>query len=243
MNSEKFLSQAIESVREQKVDAEVEYIIVDGGSTDGTLSLIKKNLSVISNYVSEKDAGLYSALNKGIKMSTGDIIGFIHSDDKLAHPSVLQHYQDAFLEHGCDAAYADLVIKTRESEGREVRYWKSKPYAKGDFLQGWMPPHPTFYVKKSVYEKLGVFRTDMSHAADYELMLRFMHLHEISTHYLDKTMVNMREGGLSSRSLLGRLRATQQDRYAWKVNCLKAPILLNAKKTLSKIHQFKFFKA
>ena len=174
----------------------VEYLIIDGKSKDATLQIAEKYKDKISKIVSEKDKGLYDALNKGIKHATGDIIGMLHSDDLYSNPQVLSKIVKTFQDHpDAEGVYADLVFVNRNDTDKVMRTWESGAYQEGDFLKGWMPPHPTFFVKKDTYEKYGGFNTELKLSADYELMLRLIHKNQIKLAYLNEVIVKMRMGG------------------------------------------------
>lgn len=235
-NSEATLADTIESVLNQTY-TDLEYIIVDGGSTDKTLSIIDSYRDKISKVVSEKDQGLYDALNKGIAMASGDVIGLIHSDDFYTGKDVIGKIVKAITEQHADAAYADLYYVDKNDTSVVFRKWKSGPYRHGMFLRGWMPPHPTFFARKECYEKFGSFNLSLVSSADYELMLRFIHKHRIRLAYLPEFIIKMRVGGKSNVSLKNRIRANQEDRKAWKINGLKPNPLTLYMKPLRKIIQ------
>jgi glycosyltransferase len=236
-NSAATLEQTILSVAKQTY-RNIEYIVVDGGSTDDTLNIIRKHRSVISKTVSEKDNGLYDALNKGIDMATGEIIGILHSDDFYIHEKVIEDYVKVFRGTNADAVYADLYYVDKDNTDKIIRKWKSGPYSEGAFLNGWMPPHPTFFVKKELYQRLGKFNTSFKSAADYELMLRFIHKNKAKLAYLEEFTVKMRTGGKSNASVQNRVNANLEDRRAWEVNGLKPRFYTLYLKPLRKILQF-----
>jgi glycosyltransferase involved in cell wall biosynthesis len=236
-NSAKTIEDTIQSVLSQDYP-NVEYIIVDGGSKDATLDIVKKYSANISHFISEPDKGIYDAMNKGIALATGDVVGILNSDDVYYDSQVLSHIAKAFEVTNADAVYGDLVYVASNNLEKVTRVWKSKPYTEGAFLKGWMPPHPTFYVKKSCYNRLGNYTLKLKSAADYELMLRFIHKHKISVAYIPKTFVKMRVGGESNVSLKNRIRANKEDRMAWKMNGLKANALTLYLKPLMKLGQF-----
>jgi glycosyltransferase involved in cell wall biosynthesis len=235
-NSEATLIDTIESVVNQSYP-DIEYIIVDGKSTDNTLSIIDAYKDKISKVVSEKDNGLYDALNKGIVLATGDLIGIIHSDDFYTNNFVIEKIVKTIEDNNADAAYADLYYVDKDNTNKIFRKWKSGNYKHGMFLNGWMPPHPTFFVKKDIYKKFGSFNLDFVSAADYELMLRFIHKHKIKLAYLPEFIIKMRVGGKSNVTLKNRIRANKEDRRAWKINGLKPHFYTLYAKPLRKIIQ------
>ena len=235
-NAEATIKDTLESVSSQTYD-DVEYIVVDGLSKDRTVEIVKAFQPQVSKFISEKDKGLYDAMNKGIALATGDIVGILNSDDFYANKEVLAHVAAAF-KPGIDAVYADLVYVSPEDPQKIVRTWKSGNYVDGSFRKGWMPPHPTFFVRREVYQKYGVFTDQLRSAADYELMLRFIHKHKISVAYLPEITVHMRAGGTSNASLKNRIRANKEDRRAWKMNGLKPGLFTFIRKPLSKLTQF-----
>lgn len=235
-NSASTLRDTIESVVNQTY-SDIEYIIVDGQSTDDTLSIINDYKGKIDKVVSEKDHGLYDALNKGIKLATGDIVGIIHSDDFFTDKYVIEKIVKTIVSNNADAAYGDLYYVDKNDTDRIHRKWKSGIYKHGMFINGWMPPHPTFFVKRSCYEKFGAFNLNFVSAADYELMLRFIHKHKIKLAYLPEFIIKMRVGGKSNVSLKNRIRANKEDRKAWIANGLKPRIYTLYAKPLRKIIQ------
>lgn len=201
---------------------------MDGASTDATLEIVRQ-ISPASRILSEPDNGIYDAMNKGIALATGDVIGILNADDFYASTDVLARVAQAFEDPAVMCCYGDLEY-VKESVGKEpgaelqpvsfkvARYWKSGTYTHRSFYRGWMPPHPTFFVRRSVYDAYGLFRLDMGSAADYELMLRLMLKHGLLTVYIPDVLVRMRVGGASNESLVARGKANRMDRRAWKVN-------------------------
>ena len=231
------IAEAIESVLEQTYP-DIEYIIVDGASTDGTPAVVARYGDRISRFISEPDQGIYDAMNKGVRLATGDIIGILNADDLYRHPDVITRIVATFEAHQADAVYGDLVYARRDAPDRITRYWRAGTYRPGAFLRGWMPPHPTFFVRAGVYQKHGYFTTALRSAADYELMLRFVHKHQIQVAYLGEVVVVMRLGGVSNSSLGNRLRANGEDRAAWQMNDLRPNWFTLWLKPLRKIGQF-----
>lgn len=236
-NNADTIEDTIRSVLEQDF-TDVEYIIVDGASSDKTLEIVEKYRSEISKIVSEKDNGIYFALNKGIELASGDVIAFLHADDLYANAHVLSDVMKRFAEKKVDSVYGNLFYVDRIDTSKVLRNWKSGVYKDGLFLKGWMPPHPAFFMKKECYRKFGVFNTTFVSAADYELMLRMLHKNKISTDYIPEVLVKMRAGGTSNVSFKNRIRANREDRRAWKVNGLKAGLFTMIRKPLSKVFQF-----
>jgi len=218
---------------------DLEYIIIDGKSKDKTLEIVEKYKHGIAKVVSEKDKGLYDALNKGIKHATGDIIGMLHSDDLYANDQVISKVVKKFEEDpSIEGVYADLVFVNRNDVNKVMRTWNSGEYEEDAFVRGWMPPHPTFFVKKECYEKFGGFNTELKLSADYELMLRLIHKNKIKLAYLNEVIVKMRMGGVSNVSFFVKLKANIVDKMAWKLNGMKPGILTMLLKPLRKIGQY-----
>ncbi len=218
---------------------DLEYIIIDGKSKDKTLEIVEKYKHGIAKIVSEKDKGLYDALNKGIKHATGDIIGMLHSDDLYANDQVISKVVKKFEEDpSIEGVYADLVFVNRNDVNKVMRTWNSGEYEEDAFVRGWMPPHPTFFVKKECYEKFGGFNTELKLSADYELMLRLIHKNKIKLAYLNEVIVKMRMGGVSNVSFFVKLKANIEDKMAWKLNGMKPGVLTMLLKPLRKIGQY-----
>jgi len=235
-NNDQYIEDCIESVASQSYRNR-EHIVVDGGSTDGTLEVIEKHRDKITKWISEPDDGLYSAMNKGISMATGDVIGFLHSDDYYADQDVMEKVAGVFINKDVESLYGDLVYISKSGK-RILRYWKSGNYRKGMVKWGWMPPHPTFFVKRELYKRHGGFNTNLRVAADYELILRFLGKHSISTHYLPEVLIKMRIGGNSNKSVKNLLRKSKEDFQAMKDNGLPIPIAALLYKNFSKLPQF-----
>ena len=216
---------------------DIEHIIIDGGSTDDTLQIIAE-FPHIAKVISEKDKGIYDAMNKGIAVATGDVTGILNSDDIYAHSKVISTVAATFFFFFLQAAYADLQFVQRDNLNKVVRTWQAGKYSKRSFYYGWMPPHPTFFVRREVYNKVGVFNPDLGSAADYELMLRILLKHEIPAAYIKQVIIKMRMGGVSTASLQNRLKANSQDRLAWKINGLDPYFFTLYMKPLRKLGQF-----
>ncbi|MCA6364519.1 MAG: glycosyltransferase [Bacteroidetes bacterium] len=236
-NSSGTIADTLRSVTSQTY-SDIEYIIIDGASTDSTLSIVEHYKHRITRIESGRDGGIYFALNKGLSLATGDIIAFLHADDVFAHHDVLTHVAAEFARSGADSVYGDLNYVDRNDLNRVIRRWKSGRYSPGLFHKGWMPPHPSFFLRRSCYERHGNFNTAFRTAADYELMLRMLHVHKVSVSYLPEVLVLMRTGGVSNASLRNRIKANREDRRAWDVNGVKPGLLTLIRKPLSKLKQF-----
>ncbi|MCB0410170.1 MAG: glycosyltransferase [Flavobacteriales bacterium] len=236
-NSSKTIEDTIQSVIKQTY-YNIEYIIVDGLSTDNTLEIVNQYKDKITKIVSEKDNGLYDAINKGIGLASGDIIANLNSDDFYIDSNVIADVVTKMEEDNSDTLYADLYYVDAVDTNKVTRNWVSGPYKKGMFFKGWMPPHPTFFVRKKVYDQYGKFNLELKSAADYEIMLRFIHKHECSISYLPRVIVRMRVGGVSNVSIVNRLKANREDKKAWELNGLKPKPYTLIFKPLSKILQF-----
>ncbi len=234
-NSASTIEDTIKSVLRQNYE-DLEYIVIDGASTDGTLDILHQYKSEIKHLISEPDEGMYYALNKGIKIATGDIIAFLHADDIYAFPEVISGVAEQMKN--ADALYGDLVYVKQSKVNKISRYWKSGSYLPGSFNWGWMPPHPSFFVRKEVYNKFGTFNTQLHSAADYELMLRFIHKNGIEPVYWPEVLVKMRSGGKSNATLVNRLQANKEDKKAWELNGLSPFFFTLWIKPLRKIPQY-----
>lgn len=236
LNNVATIENTIQSVISQDFN-DIEYIILDGLSTDGTLEIINKYRNKIS-VISEKDNGIYYALNKGLAMAKGAVTGILHADDFYATHDVITKVAFAFSTSGADAVYGNLQYVKRDDTTKMLRNWISKSYHEGLFLEGWMPPHPAFFIKKKCYDDYGYFNTSLTVAADYELMLRMIHKYKISVYYLPELLVKMRSGGVSNKTLFHRIRANMEDRKAWRINNLKPHFTTLWKKPFGKIVQY-----
>ncbi len=197
-NSARTIEHTLASVQAQK-DVCLEHWIVDGGSTDGTLDILAAHRSHLAGIISEPDRGMYDAMNKGLALATGEIVGFLNADDYYAHDRVLASLGHIFSQTEVDAVYADLDYVAYDQLEKVVRRWRSQPFKPGLFAHGWCPGHPTFYVKKSIYERFGNFDIRMPLGNDVELMMRFLERHHIRAQYVPEVWVKMRMGGVSNR--------------------------------------------
>jgi glycosyltransferase involved in cell wall biosynthesis len=226
------LGEALRSVRAQQCP-NIEHIVIDGGSTDGSLDVLEAHKGGIAKMISEPDGGLYDALNKGIRHASGDVIGFLHADDQFASPMALARVAAAFEDPAVGAVYGDLVYVNKNDISHVVRYWRAGQYHREHLSQGWMPPHPTFYVRKDVYSRFGVFDTRYRIAADYENMLRILWRGRVQAAYIPEVLVRMRLGGVSNVSLFNMLHKSREDYAAMRQNGiggLQALLLKNVTK-------------
>lgn len=236
-NSAQTIADSIKSVINQDYK-DIEYIIIDGKSSDNTLAVIEPFKAQLAKLISEPDKGIYDAMNKGLALATGDVIGILNSDDVYADKAVISDIVLAMQRANTDACYADLCYVEKDNLSKVVRYWQSGPYVKDNFQKGWMPPHPTFFLKRECYQKFGFFNTEFRTSADYEIMLRMLFKEGSSCTYLPRVIIQMRVGGQSNVSIKNRIKANREDRKAWTVNGLKPGIFTLFRKPLSKISQF-----
>jgi glycosyltransferase len=215
----------------------IEHIIVDGLSSDNTIEIVSQ-FPHVATCISEKDEGIYFAMNKGIEMATGDVIGILNADDVYAHNDVLSNVMALFENPSTDAVYGDLDFVDSNDISKVKRSWRSGAFKKNSFYEGWMPPHPTFFVRKNLYLNFGYFNTSLTSSADYELMLRLLEKNKITPTYLKDILVKMRYGGKSTASMKNRLVANYEDRMAWRLNGLKPHFFTLILKPLKKIKQF-----
>ena len=236
-NSAKTVRDTLESVKNQTY-GDIEHIIVDGLSGDNTLAIVAEYPHV-AKVISEKDKGIYDAMNKGVALATGDIVAILNSDDFYNDETVISLVMSKFIKTAqLDTVYGDLLYVNPDDTSKIERVWKSGTFQKSNFYYGWMPPHPSFFVKKELYHKFGVFDTSFRSAADYELMLRFLFKNNVSTDYVPYTLVKMRSGGQSNLGFRNRWRAHLEDRRAWQHNDLKPYFFTLLLKPISKIKQY-----
>ena len=234
-NAQNTIERCITSVLRQKFN-KIQYIVIDGGSTDNTAQIIGKYRDKVDIFISEPDRGVYDAMNKGIANATGDVIGTLNADDYYADDDVLHEVAMAFAKQEYNILYGDLDYI--DQSGKTIRKWRSGKYQSGMFNWGWMPPHPTFYCRRKLFEKLGAYKLDYGSAADYELMLRFIHSNKTSVYYLDKVMVKMVTGGISNKNIGNRVKAIRNDLKAMRNNNILFPVVTILFKPLRKISQF-----
>lgn len=232
LNSGKTIADTISSVLSQTYK-DIEYIIIDGASTDDTMAVVHQYQNKISTIVSEPDKGLYDAMNKGISLATGDVIGFINADDMLNSNDCISSIVHVFKNNAVDVVYGDIVYTSYYNTNKKIRYWKAGEFHKSNYKNGWMTPHLSTYIKTKMYQKHGAFRCDFQIAADYELMLRFIYKNNAKIKYLPKVIAKMRVGGVSKNIL----RSNCEVYKSWKVNNLNMSPLIIFLKPLRKIKQ------
>lgn len=217
-NAAATIQNCLDCVQQQSVTAE--HILIDGKSDDSTLRIINDFRKNLSHVISEPDKGIYDGMNKGLQLAKGDIVGILNADDFYPAKDTLSRVVQAFKNPLIDACYGDLLYVDGQDSTKIIRNWRSGAFDPQKFYWGWMPPHPTFFVRRSVYEKYGLFNMDLGSAADYEIMLRFLVKHKIQATYIPEVLVKMRTGGVSNASVKNRLSANRMDRKAWAVNGL-----------------------
>jgi glycosyltransferase len=235
-NKHDTIGDAVRSVLSQTW-RDVEHIVIDGASTDGTVAVLQPFVKHFAVLVSEPDAGIYDALNKGIRLATGEVVGFLHSDDMFASERSLELVAEQFANPDVDAVYGDLAYVRSANPARVVRMWRAGEFSPRKLAWGWMPPHPTFYVRRRVYERLGTFDTRYRIAADYDCVLRFLRDGRVTTRYVREVLVKMRLGGVSNRSVSNILRKMAEDYRALSDNDVGAWGAL-IWKSVSKLPQF-----
>lgn len=235
-NSATTIQDTIDSIASQTYP-DIEHIVVDGGSRDTTMDMVRAAPRV-SKYVSEPDRGIYDAMNKGIAMATGEIVGTLNSDDFYMHEKVLERISEVFSNPSVDACYADLIYVRQEDPASVVRYWQSRPFRPGLFKRGWMPAHPTFFVRRKLYEELGGFDLEFKLQSDFELTMRYLELFRINSVYLPEILVKMRVGGASNQSVRNVIKGNIEAYKACKKNHLGVSPLFNLYKIISRLPQF-----
>jgi glycosyltransferase len=235
-NNEADIRQTIESVINQSYE-NYEYIVVDGASKDNTLSIVNEYVDSIDRIISEPDEGIYDAINKGIQLTTGDVVGLIHAGDRLFDGHVLQKVADHFLKNDIDAMYGHSILV--DNQDKPFRVNKSPKYRKSLFKMGWMPSHQSIYIKRNVFDTLGYYRLDLGGSADYEFVLRYFYINNLKIKRLDEFILRFAIGGRSTTNYRKRLWLSQKRHLkAWHINGIRPPFYLIPVKLVRKIKQF-----
>lgn len=248
LNSIQFLPDALESIRMQSY-SNIEYIVIDGGSTDGTIDVLRKT-NLVSHFVSEKDEGIYDALNKGIRMATGDVIGILHSSDLFASNQTLQNIRDVFASNTLssgeqkriDVVYGDLVYVDAEDTDTITRSWVSQAFKPKLINRGWMPPHPTVFIRSEIFKKHGLYDLKYKIAADYDYLIRLFNDNNLTTYYLPKVITKMRVGGISNNGINNLVCKSKEDYKIIRNHKISLPLWVLFLKNISKIPQLAFNK-
>ena len=233
-NSESTIGDTLKSVESQNYES-IEHIIVDGNSSDNTLDIVKK-FKHVSSIISEDDNGIYDAMNKGLNLSNGEVVGFLNSDDFLFDNSVIEEYAEKFRTEQVDIIYGDLDFINNNN--KILRQWRSSPFKKKEILNGWIPPHPTFYARRSLFEKLGAFDTKLKFASDYDLMIRFLNDTTSKSLYLQGCKVKLRYGGETTKNFTNIVLGNKEILFSLKKNGFKVGPFFLIKKFIYKISQF-----
>ena len=237
-NSKNTIANTISSVFSQDYD-NIEYIIIDGASKDGTVNIIEEFSNIYNfKYISEPDNGIYDAMNKGLSFATGDIVGFLNSDDFFSNERIISTVAKIMQNHFVDACYGDLIYVDKVHAKKIIRFWKSKSYSPGLCLSGWMPAHPTFYLRKSIYDTFGYYDTNYKLQSDFEMMIRLFEIKKITSVYIPIVMVCMRIGGASNARLSNIIKGNIEAIESCRKHGFKAGYLFVIKKFLSRIPQF-----
>ena len=237
LNSVKTIKDTLECIKSQDYN-NIEYIVIDGGSTDGTIDVIRSYHNQITYFVSEDDKGIYDAMNKGIVAATGDIVGILNSDDFYSSNTIISDIVEVFQNRKCDSVYGDLVYVKPDNTKKVIRYWSAGHFTIRKLKRGWMLPHPTFFVRKAMYNRFGLYNIDLKSASDYEMILRLLYKHNITVYYINKVLVRMRIGGQSNASLINRIKANREDIKAWRFHNLTPPFFFRFRKPMIKLKQF-----
>ncbi|MFZ2038572.1 MAG: glycosyltransferase family 2 protein [Minisyncoccia bacterium] len=236
-NTGKTVEDTIKSVLGQTY-SDIEFIIVDDESTDNTLEVVNKYKNKITKVVAEKHSGIFGNLNKGMELATGDIIGILNSDDFYVSNDVIETVVNEFKKTNADCVWGDILVVDKDDTNKIIRNWKSSAYKEGEYQKGWHPPHPAFFAKREVYQKYGLFRTDLWTSADYESVLRILEKNKATSSYIPKILTKMRAGGSSSKGIFNWVRGNVGAYRAFKINGLKVSPLFIIRKPLYKLGQF-----
>lgn len=235
-NSAATIEDTIKSVLRQ-THPDIEYVIVDGNSKDNTVQIIKSYEGKIAKWLSEPDRGIYDGMNKALKMVTGEVVGMINSDDYYSAENIIEQVAKAFEDENVDAIFGDLVFVDRNDTSRVVRKYSSRNWHPGKFGRGFMPAHPTFFVRRKFYDQIGLFKTDYKIAADYELLIRFLYVHKLRYKYLPLNMVFMRQGGVSSNGLKSNIILNNEILRGCRENGIKTSLPLIYLKYFAKVFE------
>jgi glycosyltransferase involved in cell wall biosynthesis len=235
-NNQNRISISIDSVINQS-DADIEYIVVDGGSSDNTPVIVNSYGDKISKFICEPDKGIYDAINKGIRVATGDVIGILHSDDIFGNGQIISQIIEVFKQTGVDGVYGDLIYVNKENPDKVIRYWKSCPFKKDLLKKGWMPPHPTLFLRRKIFDNYGLYDTGFKISSDYDFILRIMSRPELKFEYFPQIITRMRVGGMSNRNLKNIFLKSKEDLRAMRKNKTGGWVAL-LMKNFSKVGQF-----
>lgn len=236
-NAAETIADTLRSVRQQTY-RNIEHIVVDGGSVDNTLAVVAAEGSHVIKLVSERDRGIYDAMNKGLALATGEVVGFLNADDVLAHTDVIKKIAQTMADPAINACYGDLVYVAQDDTNKIVRYWKSQAYRHGLFDRGWVPAHPTFYARRVLYQNYGNFDLDMQLAADFDILLRFFEGYGITSTYIPEVLVRMRLGGATNVSVRNVLRQNMEIAKAFRKYGLSVGLKPFVFRLMSRLSQF-----
>lgn len=236
-NAEQTIADTLASVQSQRFD-DIEHIVIDGASRDRTLAIVDEYRSHLAQVCSEPDRGIYDAMNKGIGLATGEVVGTLNADDVYQNEAILARVAEIFADPGVDACHADLVYVDRADTRRIVRYWTSCEFRPGLFLRGWIPAHPTFFVRREIYERYGTFDLNYRFQSDFELTMRLLEIHRIRSRYVPEVFVRMRMGGVTNNSLGNIIRGNLESYRACKAHGLSVTPWFFVRKISSRIPQF-----
>lgn len=237
INAEAHIDETLRSVVMQD-HRDIEHIVVDGGSTDGTMAKVERYREVLAHVIHERDNGVYDAMNKGLRLATGEVVAFVNAGDMIARRDVLSAMVKEFALGDADVIYGDALMVDPDDITKVKRFWKGGDYDRENFRKGWMPPHLGTYIRRSAYQRHGHFREDLKVSADYELMFRFLYKHRLRARYVPKVLVRFRLGGVSNRSLAHVWRANLEVFKAWKLNGEQVSPLIVVRKPISKLWQY-----
>ncbi|HMN05721.1 MAG TPA: glycosyltransferase family 2 protein [Flavobacteriales bacterium] len=235
-NAGREIDETIRSVMVQD-HANIEHIVIDGGSTDGTQERVRRYEECIAHFVSEPDGGVYDAMNKGLRLATGEVVAFVNAGDMIATRNTVSYMVRAFGEGEEDVIYGDALMVDPGDITKVKRFWKGGAYKRENFRKGWMPPHLGTYIRRGAYQRYGLFNTALRVSADYELMFRFLYKHHLKARYVPKVLVRFRLGGMSNRSLRHIWRANVEVYRAWQLNGERVSPLIILRKPLRKLGQ------